>query len=83
MLFNKQKNTDDTSVTKIKLKIDGMHCTSCSMNIDMDLEDLEGVKTAKTNYAKQESEVEYEPDKLKIEEIIEQIQKTGYQAALK
>jgi len=28
---------------KIKLKINGMHCVSCAMNIDGDLEDTEGV----------------------------------------
>ena len=49
------------------------------MNIDFDLEDLEGVKTAKTNYAKQESEIEYDEELIKLNQIIKQIQKTGYQ----
>ena len=64
---------------KIKLKINGMHCTSCAMNIDFDLEDL-GVKSAKTNYAKQESEVEFDEERVKLPQILEQIQKTGYKA---
>lgn len=62
---------------KVKLKIQGMHCTSCAMSIDFDLEDL-GVKSSKTNYAKQETEVVFEEDKIKLPEILEQIQKTGY-----
>lgn len=62
---------------KIKLKINGMHCTSCALNIDFDLEDL-GVKSAKTNYAKQESEVEFDEEKITLAEIIEQVKKTGY-----
>lgn len=70
-----------SKIVKKKLKIDGMHCTACSMNIDFDLEDL-GVKSAKTNYAKQESEVEYDEEKLTIKQIIEQIQKTGYKASV-
>lgn len=65
---------------KKKLKIEGMHCSSCAMNIDFDLEDLEGIKTAKTNYARQESEVEYDEEKVKIKDIIESIGKTGYKA---
>lgn len=69
-------------MTKAKLKIDGMHCTSCSMNIDFDLEDLEGVKTAKTNYAKQESEVEFDQSKVDIKRILFTIEKTGYRAKL-
>lgn len=67
---------------RIKLKIDGMHCTSCSMNIDFDLEDLEGIKTVKTNYAKQESEVEYDQSKVDLKKILFTIEKTGYQAKL-
>ena len=67
-------------MTKIKLKIDGMHCTSCSMNIDMDLEEVEGIKSVKTSYAKQESEIEFEEDKITLEQILKQIQETGYQA---
>lgn len=57
-----------------------MHCTSCAMNIDFDLEDL-GVKSAKTSYAKQETEVEFDEEKIKPEKIIEQIKKTGYSAS--
>ncbi len=68
---------------KVLLKITGMHCTSCAMNIDGDLEDyIKGVKSAKTNYAKQETEVEFE-EEVKIEQIITQIKETGYQAEVK
>lgn len=72
-----------SKVVKKKLKITGMHCTSCAMNIDFDLEDLDGVKSVKTNYAKQESEVEFDEEKLSEKEIFQQIEKTGYQAELK
>lgn len=72
-----------TNIVKKKLKIDGMHCSSCAMNIDMDLEDVEGVKSVRTSYAKQECEVEFEEDKASVDTIIQTIQKTGYQAQLK
>jgi len=68
---------------KAKLKIIGMHCTSCAMSIDGDLEDfVKGVKSAKTSYASQVCEVEFE-EEVKIEQVIAQIKKTGYQAQLK
>lgn len=70
------------SLVKKKFKIEGMHCSSCAMNIDFDLEDIEGVKSAKTNYAKQICEVEFEEEKVPLLKIIEQIKKTGYQAML-
>lgn len=72
-----------SKVIKKKLKIEGMHCSSCAMNIDFDLEDIDGIKSAKTNYAKQESEIEYDEEKIELEVILEQIKKTGYSASPK
>ncbi len=60
-----------------------MHCSSCSMNIDFDLEDLDGIKAAKTSYAKQESEIEFDEEKLDVQKIIETIRKTGYESEIK
>ena len=65
---------------KKKLKIEGMHCTSCAMNIDFDLEELEGIKSVKTSYAKQECEIEFDSGKINEQVIIEAIKKTGYAA---
>ena len=71
-------------MTKTKFKITGMHCTSCAMNIDGDLEDyVKGVKSSNTNYAKAETEVEFDEEKVKLEQIIKQIKKTGYVASPK
>ena len=63
---------------KKKLKIEGMYCSSCAMNIDFDLEDLEGIKWAKTSYAKQECEIEFDEEKTNEQRIIQTIKKTGY-----
>jgi P-type Cu+ transporter len=82
-LFNGDVSGGDKSIMKkIKMGIDGMHCSSCAMNIDFDLEDLEGVKSAKTNYAKQVTEIEFDEEKLSEEELANQIKKTGYEASL-
>ncbi|HUQ84878.1 MAG TPA: heavy-metal-associated domain-containing protein [Candidatus Limnocylindrales bacterium] len=61
--------------SKIKLKIAGMHCTSCAMNIDGELEDTAGVKEAKTNYAKQCAEVTFDQNEISEGKIISIIQK--------
>lgn len=69
-----------SKIVKKKFKIDGMHCSSCSMNIDFDLEDLEGVKSARTSYAKEECEVEFEEEKINDELLMQTIKKSGYTA---
>lgn len=63
-----------------KFKITDMHCSSCALTIDMDLEDTEGVKKSQTSYAKGETEVEFDPEKVSDELILETIKKSGYNA---
>ncbi len=65
---------------KIILKIVDMHCVSCSLTIDGDLEDSGGVNKARTNYAKAMTEVEFDPEKVSEEEIIKIIRGAGYTA---
>lgn len=52
------------------------------MNIDFDLEDIDGVKKAQTSYAKQITEVEFEEGKVDTKTILETVKKTGYEAVL-
>jgi copper chaperone CopZ len=63
-----------------KFKITGMHCSSCAMSIDFDLEDVEGVEKAQTSYAKQVTEVIYDEGKVSVKKIIESVEQTGYKA---
>jgi Cu+-exporting ATPase len=65
-------------ITTLKLKIDGMHCTSCAMDIDGTLEDTEGVIEASTNYAKSETEVKLDSTKMDKEKITSLISTLGY-----
>ncbi len=64
--------------TILEIAIDGMHCTSCSMNIDGELEDLAGVISAATSYAKQKTIVEYDPAVVTQESIKKVITDLGY-----
>lgn len=63
-------------------KIIGMHCTSCALNIDGELEDTEGVKESKTSYAKQHTEVTFDERKINDKKILEIIKKAGYSASV-
>lgn len=65
-----------------KFKITGMHCSSCAMNIDGELEDTEGVIEASTSFAKQAVEVKYDPNKVSDKKIIEVVKTAGYDISL-
>lgn len=63
-----------------QFKIDGMHCTSCSLNIDGELEDLPGVLDASTSYAKSLTKVTYDPEVIAPAKILTAIKQVGYEA---
>lgn len=67
-------------MTKATLKLSGLDCASCAMIIDDVLEEMDGVKTAKTNYIKEQVEVEFDENKTKLQEIKNLIEKAGYSA---
>ena len=63
-------------MTTTQLKLSGMHCVSCSLLIEGELEDI-GVK-AKANYAKQVVDCTYDENKITVENIQAVIEKLGY-----
>lgn len=66
----------------ITLKISGMHCASCAINIDGELEDTVGVFSAQTNYAKAETEVEYNEQQTNVDKLLEAVKRAGYNAII-
>ncbi len=68
--------------TSVSLKTTGMHCGSCAMLIQMTVEDLPGVKSAKTEYSTGLTDVTFDTDVLGTDAIITAIEGAGYGAEL-
>lgn len=64
--------------TPIAIKISGMHCTSCALTIDNELEDIDGVIASRTNYAKSQTLVMIDPTKVTPEVLKAKIVELGY-----
>lgn len=60
----------------------GMHCSSCSMLIDMTLADLEGVVGSKSDHATGTTTVEFDDTVVDTDSIIGAIRSVGYEAEL-
>jgi copper chaperone CopZ len=76
--FLKKKTSTTAPATKLKLKLSGLHCTSCSLNIDGTLEDTEGVLNSSTSYPKSETTIQYDPQRTSEPELRKVIEKLGY-----
>jgi len=68
---------------KIELNIEGMHCGSCALGIQMLLENTEGVINSSADYEAKSGKVEYDEEKVNLDKIIEMIHELGYTASQK
>lgn len=66
------------SVKETNLQISGMTCAACAVRIEKGLKRLEGVEEANVNLALERSNVKYNPEKIKMEDIEKKIKDLGY-----
>ena len=60
------------------LKLSGMHCISCSLNIDSELEDIPGILTINTSYPRSETKIMYDEKLVTVDLIKRTIEQLGY-----
>lgn len=65
-------------MTKIVLKVKGMHCASCSTLIDKLVGKQPGVTSVKANYGAEKVALEFDESRISLEKIDEFINKMGY-----
>lgn len=65
-------------MTKLVLKVKGMHCASCALLIDKLLKKQEGVINSQTSYGAQKVALEFDEAKISLEKIDEFVNKLGY-----
>lgn len=65
-------------MTKLVLKVKGMHCSACSILIDKLVSKQNGVVSIKTNFGAEKTVVEFDETKLSLEKIDELIHTLGY-----
>jgi len=66
---------------KVSLPITGMTCANCAANIERGFKRLDGIRDANVNFASEQAAVSFDSEKLKIEDIIGNIHKSGYAVA--
>lgn len=69
-----------TAMTTLKIKTSGTHCPSCSMLIEMNVGDLDGVANVKADHASAVATVEFDPAVVTTDQILAEIVKAGYGA---
>jgi Cu2+-exporting ATPase/Cu+-exporting ATPase len=65
-------------MTHKTLKVTGMHCASCASIITKKVSKLAGVENVDVNVSTEKATVTFDPDKISIDVMNEEIQKLGY-----
>ena len=65
---------------KYKITISGMHCASCSVNIENALKKEKGVNSVNVNFASEKAHLEFDPIAIGIDKIKKIIEGLGYGA---
>ena len=66
---------------KLELHIEGMHCGSCAVGIQMLVSQMDGVNSAQVSYESKKGIFEFDPVKTNREAIIKTISELGYKAS--
>ncbi len=65
---------------KIILGIEGMHCDGCVNRLTKVLKGLDGVEDAKVSLQNKNAEIEYDDDKLELDDIEQAVSDAGFEA---
>lgn len=66
------------TIIKKAVKVSGMTCAACSSAVERNLAKADGVVKATVNLATEKLNVEYNSEKINIEDIANRIDKLGY-----
>jgi len=63
---------------KAELKISGMHCATCAVNIEESLSQIKEVSKAQVNFGTDTAHVEFDPAKVSLTELEDAVKMAGY-----
>jgi Cu+-exporting ATPase len=78
-LFNRRTGVmAEPGKKKAELKISGMHCATCAVNIEESLSKIRDVEKAQVNFGTDSARVEFDPGKVTLGEIEKAVREAGY-----
>ena len=63
---------------KAEIKISGMHCATCAINIEESLSQIKDVSKVQVNFGTDTAHVEFDPQKVSITDLEKAVKDVGY-----
>jgi Cu+-exporting ATPase len=73
-----EKSMPEPEKTKVELKISGMHCATCAINIEESLSQVQNVSKVQVNFGTDTARVEFDPKKVLLTELEKAVKDVGY-----
>lgn len=70
-----------SNTKQLTLPITGMTCANCVATVERNLKKLDGVQSAVVNLSSERATVDFEPEKLKLTDVIARVNRAGYGVA--
>jgi Cu+-exporting ATPase len=66
------------SITKTTFRVQGMHCTSCAQTLEKNLRQIDGVSSARVNFAVEKASVHFAPSVVDKSELFAAVRAAGF-----
>jgi copper chaperone len=63
---------------KVTLMLEGLHCGHCAETVANGLKKVNGVKSAEVVYTTSKGKVVYDPDVVKVDDLVKAVKDLGY-----
>ena len=78
-----ETKSDETKVETKTYSVEGMTCQGCVSSVESKLGKIDGVQTYKVDLERGEAVVEFDPEKVKSEDIEKEFEKSPYKVTVK
>ena len=77
---NTSKEVVTMNVKKVTLDVQGMTCSGCEHAVESALKKIDGVAKAKADFTHDMAEVQFDPDIISVEQLVDAVNGTGFSA---
>lgn len=71
----------ENEMKRIKVKVEGITCSGCALDIETVLKNTEGISGADASYAAGAVNIDYDPEEINENQVMELIKKLGLKAS--
>jgi Cu+-exporting ATPase len=78
---DQQLQREETEMKRLSIKVDGITCSGCAVDVESVLKNADGVSDAEASYAAGTVSVDYHPDEINEKQVLDLVKKLGLKIA--